>query len=69
MRQTPTLPYQLDGRDFPASPSAGIPLPDYPDVGLSIDFCRNKLKKKFELVGNGHKVWVAITTLLFVCIR
>jgi hypothetical protein len=57
IRQTPTLPYQPEDRGVPASPMAksSLPLPDSPDVGLSIDFCRDKLKRKFELCGNDHK--------------
>lgn len=55
MRQTPTLPYQPDDRGVPVSPTAEVPLPDSPDVVLSIGFCREKLKKKIELWGNDHK--------------
>jgi hypothetical protein len=55
MRQTPTLPYQPDDRGIPFSPSAKMPLPASPDVRLSIDFCQEKLKKKFELCGNDPK--------------
>jgi hypothetical protein len=53
MRPTPTtLPHKPDDRGIPASPSAVIPLPDLPDAILSIDFCREKLKKKIKLCGN-----------------
>jgi hypothetical protein len=52
-RQTPTLPCQPVDRGVPHSPSAMTP--DSPDVGLSVAFCREQLKKKFELCGNDGK--------------
>ena len=55
MRQTPTFPYQPEDRGAPFSPIRKMPLPDSPDVCLSIDFCQEKLKKKFELCGNDPK--------------
>ena len=48
-RESPTLPYQPEDRGVPASPKAASRSPNSPDVGLSRDFCRDKLKKKFEL--------------------
>ena len=47
-RESPTLPYQPEDRGAPESPTATYPLPNSPDVGLSIDFCQDKLKRKFE---------------------
>jgi hypothetical protein len=64
-RQTSTLPYQPDDRGVLTSPSAEVPLPDYPtaesllphspDVLLSLNFCREKLKQKIGLCGNDHE--------------
>jgi hypothetical protein len=69
MRQTPTLLYQPDDRGVPASPAVGIPLPDSPDVLLSLDFCREKLKRRLNFAATIIKVCMVITTLLCVCMH
>jgi hypothetical protein len=59
------LRYQPDDRGVPTSltweiplphyPTVEISLPDSPDELLSLNFCREKLKKKIELFRNDHE--------------
>jgi hypothetical protein len=69
MRHPTTLPYQPEDSGVPASPSVKIPLPDSPDVVLSIDFCREKIKKNcFGRVKDWKEVGQAspVSTLLIL---